>query len=124
MSSLIRSAEINWRPGKFFKKMLMIQSHERNIKSFRAASSIRQQQQTPAIAGKNSMDANATNIRDANKSSIAISSRNDRNDGNTSSRRDVNSRRDVSRSSDANIGRDANNSGDMNNSRDSRDVNL
>jgi hypothetical protein len=52
VSSLIRSAVINWRPGKFFKKILTIQSHERNVKPFRAASSIRQQQQTPATAGK------------------------------------------------------------------------
>jgi hypothetical protein len=50
--SLIQSAVINWRPGKFLKKILMIQSHERNIKPFRAASSIRQQQQTPATAGR------------------------------------------------------------------------
>jgi hypothetical protein len=33
---LIRSTVINWRPGKFVK-FLMIQSHERNIKSFSAA---------------------------------------------------------------------------------------
>jgi hypothetical protein len=76
----------------------MIQSHERNIKPFRAASLIRQQQQTPATTGKYSMDA--TNIKDANKNNIAISSRNDRNDGNTNSRRDVISRRDVSNSRD------------------------
>jgi hypothetical protein len=34
---LIRSAVINWRPGNFFKTILLIQSHERNIKPYIAA---------------------------------------------------------------------------------------
>jgi hypothetical protein len=33
----IRSTAINWRPGKFSYKILMIQSHEGNIKPFSAA---------------------------------------------------------------------------------------
>jgi hypothetical protein len=36
-SILIRSLLLNWRPGKFLKIFLMIQSHERNIKPFSAA---------------------------------------------------------------------------------------
>jgi hypothetical protein len=36
-SRLIRYAVINCRLGKFFLQILMIQSHERNIKPFRAA---------------------------------------------------------------------------------------
>ncbi len=34
---LVRSAVINWRPGKFLKKFLMIQSHEGGIKPLSAA---------------------------------------------------------------------------------------
>jgi hypothetical protein len=34
--SFIRSGIINWRPGRFFK-ILMIKSHERSVKSFTAA---------------------------------------------------------------------------------------
>ena len=37
VARLIRSAVKNWRSGKFKKKNLMIQSHERNIKQFSAA---------------------------------------------------------------------------------------
>ncbi len=36
-TGLIRSPVINWRPNKFLKIILMIQSHERNIKPFREA---------------------------------------------------------------------------------------
>jgi hypothetical protein len=34
---LIRSAVKYWKPGKFLKQNLMIQSHERSIKPFSAA---------------------------------------------------------------------------------------
>jgi hypothetical protein len=34
---LIPPAVINWRPGKFFFKFLIIQPHERSIKPFSAA---------------------------------------------------------------------------------------
>jgi hypothetical protein len=37
VARLIRSAVKNWRSSKFFKKILMIQSHERSVKPFSAA---------------------------------------------------------------------------------------
>jgi hypothetical protein len=37
VTRLIRSAVKNWRSGKFFKKFLMIQSHERSLKPFSVA---------------------------------------------------------------------------------------
>jgi hypothetical protein len=38
LTRLIQSAVKNWRSGNFLKSFLMIQSHERSIKLFTAAS--------------------------------------------------------------------------------------